>query len=72
VDWQRVADQSRTGDIRDRVPTAGHYRFNTSKLQGGAWIIGGAVRVEKVLTDDEVSSILLAEGFDPTPELRGV
>ena len=71
VDWQSVADQTKTGDIRDRVPTAGHYRFATSKLQGGAWLIGGAVRIEEVLDDSAVASILEAAAFDPTPELRG-
>lgn len=69
--WQEIADNSPTKDIRDRVPTAGHYRFSTNKLQGGAWIIGGALMIEKVLTNDEVSTILTNAGFDPTPELRG-
>jgi hypothetical protein len=70
-DWQSVADQSPTKDIRDRVPTAGHYRFATNKLQGGAWLIGGAIKIEKVLQDKDVYDILNTAGFDPTPELRG-
>lgn len=71
-DWQRIADSSPTRDIRDHVPTAGHYRFRTSKLQGGAWLIGGAIRVERVLQDNDVCDILIAAGFDPEPELRGI
>jgi hypothetical protein len=71
-DWQRVADQSSTRDIRDRVPTAGHYCFKTNKMQGGAWLIGGAIRIEKVLNDDAVYDILSTAGFDPRPELKGV
>lgn len=72
VDWQSVADASPTRDIRDRVPAGGYYRFATSKLQGGAWMIGGAVKIVEVLTDHMVSDILTHADIDPAPELHGV
>jgi len=57
-DWQAIADVSKTRDIRDKVPEGGHYRFKTNKMQGDAWIIGGAIKVNRVLSPDEVRSIL--------------
>ena len=39
-------------------PLAEHYRFKTNKMQGGAWIIGGAIKVNKILSPEEVREIL--------------
>ena len=63
VDYQPQADASRTRDIRGEVPVNGFYRFKTNKMQGGAWIIGGALKIVRVLTDDEVSAILTQAGY---------
>lgn len=62
-EWQSLADATKTKDIRDRIPEGGYYRFKTNKMQGGAWMIGGALRVNKILTDVEVSSILTEAGY---------
>jgi hypothetical protein len=62
VNWQDVADTQKTRDIRDRVPVGGHYRFKTSKMQGGAWIIGGALKVKRVLSNEEIADILNKAG----------
>ena len=62
INWQDVADTQKTRDIRDRVPVGGHYRFKTSKMQGGAWIIGGALKVKRVLSNEEVADILNKAG----------
>ncbi len=58
VDWQPIADTTKTKDVRDRIPVGGHYRFKTNKMQGGAWIIGGAIKVNKILSPEEVREIL--------------
>lgn len=63
VNWQKIADATKTGNIRDKVPQGGFYRFRTSKLQGGAWIIGGALKVNKILTNAEVKKILIGAGL---------
>jgi hypothetical protein len=63
VDWQSVADANRTGDIRDQIPAGGHYRFATNKMQGGAWLIGGAIKVTRILDDKDVSELLEAAGY---------
>ena len=62
VDWQSKADKSGTRDIRDKVPKNGHYRFKTNKMQGGAWIIGGALKVNRVLSNADVADILTKAG----------
>ncbi len=62
-DWQPMADESSTRDIRDRVPKDGHYRFKTNKMQGGAWIIGGAIKINKILSDAKVSLVLSEAGY---------
>ena len=63
--WQHVADSQPTKDIRDQVPHDGHYRFKTNKMQGGAWLVGGSLKVNRILQDDDVRQILLAAGIKP-------
>jgi len=62
--WQDKANTSKTKDIRDKVPADGHYRFNTSKMNGGAWLIGGSLKINKVLTDDDVQQVLHSSGIE--------
>lgn len=62
-EWQSIADKSKTRDIRNMVPDQGHYKFKTNKMQGGAWIIGGAIKIKRILTDDEVAGILKDAGY---------
>jgi predicted GNAT family acetyltransferase len=61
-EWQTKAN-AQGGDIRGEVPVGGHYRFNRPAMQGGSWIIGGSVKVNKVLNDSEVAQLLKDEGF---------
>lgn len=62
VDWQSVADATPTGDVRDQVPTDGHYRKKTPQMQGGEWFIGGSMKVKRQLSDDDVTGILSNAG----------
>ena len=70
VDWQPIADTTKTKDVRDRIPVGGHYRFKTNKMQGGAWIIGGAIKVNKILSPEEVREILRKEHLNYSRLLR--
>ena len=63
--WQHIADTAATKDIQDRIPEDGHYRFKTNKMQGGAWLIGGALKVNRVLADHDIRHILHEAGFPP-------
>ena len=76
VDWQAIADANKTGkktrgDIPDRVPEGGHYAFNTSKKGSNgeqnpawAWLIGGAIKINRVLNNKDVAAILAESGMD--------
>lgn len=53
------------GDIK-HIPTDGYYRYRTNPLpETVPWVITGAMKVLKLLSDDEVNDILEAEGIPP-------
>lgn len=56
-----------TAHITDQVPHGGHYRYKTNPNMTGNWIIGGAMKVNRVLTDAEVQTINAAGGFSDLP-----
>lgn len=80
VDWQAVADAravigkagtpvARTAHITDRVPLGGCYRYKTNPTMLGCWLIGGHLRVLRVLPDEEVAAINTAAGVSDLPRL---
>jgi hypothetical protein len=82
IDWQTVANSRArvnakgnivlvTAHITDQVPLGGHYRYKTNPNMQGNWIISGAMKVNRVLTDDEVKSINDAVGYADLPRRNG-
>ena len=82
VDWQSVALERatrnkrgevipRTAHITDQVPLGGHYRYKTNPNMTGEWLIGGNMKVNRVLTDDEVRAINEAAGVADLPRREG-
>jgi hypothetical protein len=78
VDWQAIANQrarlnkagepiASTAHITDQIPEGGHYRYKTSPNMQGNWLIGGGMKVNKVLTDEEVQAINEAAGVADLP-----
>ena len=78
VDWQKVAMERaqrnkagdiipRTAHITDQLPEGGHYRYKTNPNMTGDWLIGGSMKVNKVLTDEEVRAINEAAGVADLP-----
>jgi hypothetical protein len=78
IDWQTIANQRaelnkagkaipRTAHITDQVPEGGFYRYKTSPNMQGNWLIGGGMKVNKVLTDEEVMAINEAAGVADLP-----
>jgi len=78
IDWQTIANQRaalnkagqvipRTAHITDEVPFGGHYRYKTSPNMQGNWLIGGDMKVNRVLTDEEVQAINEAAGAADLP-----
>ena len=56
-------------EIKDRVPTNGIYWFKTNSKAVCRWLIGGTMRVTKILTDDEVKTINGKVGLKDLPRL---
>ena len=43
--------------ITDKIPEDGYYRYKTNSSMTGDWLISGAIKVNRVLSDEEVKSI---------------
>ena len=78
VDWQDIANQRArlnkagkpipsTAHITDAIPEGGFYRYKTSPNMEGNWLIGGGMKVNKLLTDEEVLAINEAAGVADLP-----
>lgn len=68
VNWQKVADDrarikadgepdASTAHITDQIPEGGFYRYKTNPNMQGNWMIGGEMKVNRVMTPDEVKRI---------------
>ncbi|MFZ5975199.1 MAG: hypothetical protein ACOYU3_07305 [Bacillota bacterium] len=58
-------------DIKDRVPADGYYRFKTNPAMEGEWIITGAMKINRILSDVEVDQIQRDHGLEPMPRDGG-
>jgi len=73
IDYTEEAQKTDTKDIRDRVPEGGFYKFSTQKKQGShGWIIGGAVKVNRILKPEEVDAINAEAGVTTKTDYRNV
>lgn len=52
------------------IPKDGFYHYKTSPLMLGQWIIAGSLKVNRILSDDEVESICKAAGHQALPHKR--
>lgn len=67
VDWQAEANKRGTNasgklvpvraHITDQLPVGGFYRYKTNPNMEGTWLIGGEMKVNRVLSDSEVKRI---------------
>ena len=78
VDWQqealRRANVKKNGEIdvgtahvTDMVPHGGSYRYKTNPNMTGEWLIGGELKINRVLDDAEVKAINEAAGVQDLP-----
>jgi hypothetical protein len=77
VDWQTEANKrgmnakgkliARDAHITDQVPKGGHYRYKTNSNMTGNWLIGGSMKVNKILSDAEVKKINERHGVADLP-----
>lgn len=62
VDYQPQADKSPTKDLPNQIPEGGSYLFKEG--QRGTWVVAGALKVNRILDNQEVDSILKEQGYD--------
>ncbi len=81
VDWQSVANsralknkdgstQVKTAHITDQVPEGGVYRYKTNPNMTGNWLIGGELKINRILPDKEVKKINDKAGVADLPRLK--
>ena len=58
VNWQVFVEKSPSGDLGASVPVGGFYQFKRPFNQGGEWIISGAIKVNRILSWEEVDEIV--------------
>ena len=69
VDYQKEADNHPKKCIVDKVPLHGVYYFQTNKQAVCRWVIGGTMKINRILSDDEVASINNIVGLKDLPRL---
>jgi hypothetical protein len=80
VDWQTEANErgmnpkgkliAREAHITDQIPKGGHYRYKTNSNMTGNWLIGGAMKVNRILHDKEVKEINKAAKAKDLPRMQ--
>ena len=80
VDWQAEATKRGYNDngkfvanqahITDQIPKGGHYRYKTNSNMTGNWLIGGSMKVNRILPDKEVDRINKAAGASDLPRAK--
>lgn len=81
VNWQDEAHRraritksgkmdAKTAHITDQVPYGGHYKYKTNPNMTGEWVISGEMKVNRILTDEEVEAINRKFGVADLPRLK--
>lgn len=81
VNWQEEAEKramktkagktiARTAHITDQIPKGGYYKYKTNSNMTGSWLISGAMKVVRILSDKQVKSINNKFGVADLPRLK--
>lgn len=67
IDYQSEVDKNGKGKkaMMDTIPVNGFYRYKTSPMMLGTWIIAGRMKVIRVLSDAEVGRICIENHQKP-------
>jgi len=57
-------------EIKDEIPVDGNYRYKTNPNMQGEWVIAGAVKINRILSDTEVSAINEKAGIKDLPRRK--
>jgi hypothetical protein len=79
-DWQSEANKRGTNaqgklisvraHITDQLPEDGYYRYKTNPNMTGNWLISGSMKVNRILSDEEVRSINAEAGAADLPRQK--
>lgn len=79
-DWQSEANKRGTNaqgklisvraHITDQLPEDGYYRYKTNPNMTGNWLISGSMKVNRILSDEEVRSINAEAGVADLPRQK--
>ena len=47
------------------VPKNGYYRYKTNPNMTGEWIISGLIKINRIMSDEEVYKMCLDAGYEP-------
>jgi hypothetical protein len=83
VDWQKVASanarmtkagtpHAASAHVTDQVPFGGFYRYKTNPNMVGHWLISGDMKVDRILSDEEVKKINDAAGVADLPRMKNL
>ena len=64
--YNYMKEQGRT-DINDRVPKGGSYSYVDGQADGDTWVVGGDMKVKKVLSREEAKAAQEAAGVKDLP-----
>lgn len=69
VDYQNQVEKNGKWKkaMMSSVPVNGFYRYKTSPMMLGTWIIAGCMKINRVLSDEEVGRICLENHQKPMP-----
>ena len=67
VDYQSILAKEGKTDINDKVPLGGSYSYVDGQADSDNWVVGGNMRVNRVLSKDEVKTIQQQEGVKDLP-----
>lgn len=79
INYQDIADENgknkkgiviKKNAYLKKIPVNGFYRYKTSPQMFGEWIIAGAIKVERILTDEEVEELCKPYGLVPLPRFQ--
>ena len=72
IDYQSMLAKEGKTDINDRVPVGGSYRYVDGQADSDNWVVGGNMKVNRVLSRDEVKAIQQQEGVKDLPYKKEV
>ena len=67
VDYQSYLQEIGKTDINDHVPVGGSYKYVDGQADSDKWVVGGSLKVNKVLTRQEAKDVQKLEGVQDLP-----